>query len=67
VARFLVVDRSDVSAEEQEANADPAQARAGMDAWMALGDVVTILEGHPHLMVPGDSLDVLPISTVPGM
>src|SRR6185503_9116926 len=33
--RFMVLYRSSVSAEEQMANADPAQARAGMDAWMA--------------------------------
>jgi len=35
MARFMLVYRSQVSAQEQMANADPAQARAGMDAWMA--------------------------------
>lgn len=33
MARFMVVYRSQVSAQEQMANADPAQAQAGMDAW----------------------------------
>jgi hypothetical protein len=111
VARFMVLYRSEMSAEEQMANADPAQAQAGMDAWMAwakqageavvdlgmplgagrhldgaqvassdtdaagysilqadsLDDVVTLLERHPHVMVPGNSLDVLPILAMPGM
>ena len=35
MGRFMVVYRSTVSAQEQMANADPAQALAGMDAWMA--------------------------------
>jgi hypothetical protein len=35
VAKFLVLYRSAFSAEEQMANADPEQARAGMEAWMA--------------------------------
>jgi hypothetical protein len=35
MARFMVLYRSQTSAEEQMANADPAQAQAGMDAWMA--------------------------------
>jgi hypothetical protein len=111
MARFMVVYRSSVSAEEQMANTDPAQAQAGMDAWMAwakeagpaivdlgmplgggrhldgstvtasdtdaagysilqaesLDDVVKLLDRHPHLMVPGNSLDVLPILAMPGM
>jgi hypothetical protein len=111
MARFMVLYRSQVSAEEQMASADPAQAQAGMDAWMAwakeageaivdlgmplgggrhldgsqavpsdtdaagysilqadsLDAVVTILDRHPHLMVPGNSLDVLPILAMPGM
>ena len=111
MARFMVVYRSNVSAQEQMANADPAKAQAGMDAWMAwakeadeaivdlgmplsggrrldgsqavpsdtdvagysilqaesLDEVVTILDRHPHLVVPGNSLDVLPILAMPGM
>jgi hypothetical protein len=111
MARFMVLYRSQMSAEEQMANADPAQAQAGMDAWMAwakeageaivdlgmplgggrhldgsqaatsetdvagysilqadsLDDVTKLLERHPHLMVPGNSLDVLPILVIPGM
>jgi hypothetical protein len=35
MARFMVVYRAQVSAVEKMANADPAQAQAGMDAWMA--------------------------------
>lgn len=35
MARFMVLYRSSVSAQEQMAGADPAQAQAGMDAWMA--------------------------------
>jgi hypothetical protein len=111
MARFMVLYRSSVSAEEQMAGADPAQAQAGMDAWMAwakdaggaiidlgmplgggrhldgsqvtasdtdaagysilqadsLDDVVKLLEAHPHVTVPGNSLDVLPILAMPGM
>jgi len=33
--KFLVLYRSTVSASEQMKNATPAQAKAGMDAWMA--------------------------------
>jgi hypothetical protein len=111
MAKFMVVYRSQMSAEEQMAGADPAQAQAGMDAWMtwakeageaivdlgmplgggrhldgsgatdsdtdaagysilqagSLDDVAKLLERHPHLMVPGNSLDVLPILAMPGM
>jgi hypothetical protein len=111
MAKFMVLYRSAVSAEEQMANADAAQAQAGMDAWMAwareagetvvdlgmplgrgghldgarvadsdsdaagysilqgesLDDVVKVLGRHPHLTVPGNSLDVLPILSPPGM
>jgi hypothetical protein len=111
MARFMVLYRSEFSAEEQMANADPAQAQAGMDAWMAwakeageaivdlgvplgsgkhldgsraaqsdtdvagysimqadsLDDVAKLLGRHPHLMVPGNSLDVLPVLAMPGM
>jgi hypothetical protein len=28
---------------------------------------VDLLQRHPHLMVPGNSLDVLPILAMPGM
>jgi hypothetical protein len=111
MARFMVLYRLEFSAEEQMANADPAQAQAGMDAWMAwaneageaivdlgmplgsgrhldgsgatqsdtdaagysilqadsLDHVGKLLERHPHLLVPGNSLDVLPILAMPGM
>jgi hypothetical protein len=111
MARFMVLYRSPFSAEEQMANADQAQAQAGMDAWMAwakeageavvdlgmplgrgrhidssqaaasdadvagysilegdsLDDVVRLLQQHPHLMVPENSVDVLPILAMPGM
>jgi hypothetical protein len=111
MAKFLVWYRSEFSAEEQMANADPAQLQAGMDAWMAwakeageavvdlgtplgegrhldgsrvapsdsdaagysilqadsLDDVVKLLERHPHLTVPENSLDVLPMLAMPGM
>lgn len=111
MARFMVLYRSQFSAEEQMANADPAQAQAGMEAWMtwakeagdavvdlgmplgkgrhldgsqvaqsdsdvagysilqadSIDDVVKLLERHPHLMVPENSLDVLPILPMPGM
>jgi hypothetical protein len=111
MARFMVLYRSQVSAQAQMANADPAQAQAGMHAWMAwaqeaggaivdlgmplgggrhlngthatqsdtdvagysilqadsIDDVGKLLERHPHLMVPGNSLDVLPILAMPGM
>jgi hypothetical protein len=111
MARFMVLYRSEFSAEEQMANADPAQAQAGMDAWMSwakeageavvdlgmplgggrhldgsqvtqsetdvagysilqadsLDDLVKLLERHPHVTVPGNSLDVLPILAMPGM
>ena len=110
MARFMVWYRSPFSAEEQMANADPAQAQAGMDAWMAwakeagdavvdlgmplgkgrhldgsrvagsdsdaagysilqagsIDDVVRLLQRHPHLTVPENSLDVLPILPMPG-
>src|ERR1700724_868478 len=32
--KFLVLSRSDVSAQEQMAGASPEQAQVGMDAWM---------------------------------
>jgi hypothetical protein len=111
MVRFMVLYRSQLSAEEQMADADPAQAQAGMDAWMSwakeageaivdlgmplgggrhldgarattsdtdaagysilqadsLDDVTKLLERHPHLMMPGNSLDVLPILAMPGM
>jgi len=111
MARFMVLYRSQFSAEEQMANADPAQAQAGMEAWMtwakeagdavvdlgmplgkgrhldgsqvaqsdsdaagysilqadSIDDVVKLLERHPHLMVPENSLDVVPILPMPGM
>ncbi len=47
MARFMVLYRSQFSAEEQMANADPAQAQAGMEAWMTwakeAGDAVVDL------------------------
>jgi hypothetical protein len=111
MAKFMVLYRSPFSAEDQMTNADPAQAQAGMDAWMAwakeageavadlgmplgtgrhvegsqagtstvdvagysilqaesLDEVVKLLERHPHLMVPQNSIDVLPILAMPGM
>jgi hypothetical protein len=111
MATFIVLYRSPFSAEEQLADADQAQAQAGMDAWMAwakeagnavvdlgmpvgggrhldgagvassdtdvagysilraesLDDVVRLLQRHPHLMVPENSLDVLPLLAMPGM
>jgi hypothetical protein len=33
----------------------------------SLDAVVKLLERHPHLMVPENSLDVLPILSMPGM
>jgi hypothetical protein len=33
----------------------------------SLDDVVKLLERHPHLGVPENSLDVLPILSMPGM
>jgi hypothetical protein len=107
----MVLYRSETSAEEQMANADPAQAQTGMDAWMAwakdagdavvdlgmplgkgkhvagsdvsvgdsdvagysvlqsesLDDLLKVMQTHPHLMVPGNSIDVLPILAMPGM
>ncbi|HEY6592940.1 MAG TPA: hypothetical protein VI011_02350 [Asanoa sp.] len=110
MARFMVWYRSPFSAEEQMAKADPAQAQAGMDAWMAwakeagdavvdlgmplgkgrhldgsrvaggdsdaagysilqadsIDDVVRLLQRHPHLTVPENSVDVLPILPMPG-
>jgi hypothetical protein len=33
----------------------------------SLDDVVTLLGRHPHVMMPGNSLDVLPILAMPGM
>lgn len=35
MAKFLVLYRSETSAQEQMANASPEDAKAGMDAWMA--------------------------------
>jgi hypothetical protein len=111
MARFMVLYRSPFSAQEQMADADRAQTRAGMDAWMAwareagdavvdlgmplgagrhldgsqvvlsdvdvagysilqadsLDDVVQLLERHPHVRVPENTLDVLPILAMPGM
>ena len=37
MAKFMVLYRSPVSAEEQMANATPEQAQAGLDAWNAWG------------------------------
>jgi hypothetical protein len=111
MARFMVLYRSTFSAEEQMANADPAQAQAGMDAWMtwakeageavvdlglplgtgrhldgarvtpgdtgvagysilqadSLDEVVALLQRHPHLTVPENTIDVLPLLSMPGM
>jgi hypothetical protein len=111
MTRFMVLYRSPFSAEEQMANADQAQAQAGMDAWMtwakeageavvdlgmpmgtgrhldgskvtpstsdvagysilqadSLDDIVKLLERHPHLGVPQNSLEVQPILAMPGM
>ena len=33
----------------------------------SLDAAVKLLEQHPHLMMPGNSLDVLPILAMPGM
>jgi hypothetical protein len=111
VSKFMVVYRSETSAEELMANADPAQAQAGMDAWMAwakdagdalvdlgmplgtgkhvdgsglsdsesdaagysilqadsLDDLISLMQRHPHLMMAGNTIDVLPILPMPGM
>jgi hypothetical protein len=110
MARFMVLYRSPMSAEEQMANADPAQAQAGMDAWMAwageagkavvdlgtplgsgrhlgaapastagsdvagysvleadsLDQAIALMDRHPHLSVPENSVDVLPMLSMPG-
>jgi hypothetical protein len=109
--KFIVLYRSPFSPEEQLANADQAQAQAGVEAWMAwareagdavvdlgmpmgsgrhldgtavtssesdvagysilqadsLDDVVKLLERHPHLGVPENSLEVQPILAMPGL
>ena len=109
--KFMVLYRSPFSAEEQMTGADPAQIKAGMDAWMAwakeagdavvdlgtplgrgrhldgshvtssdsdlagysvlqadsLDDVVELLERHPHVKVPENSIDVVPMLAMPGM
>src|SRR5438067_2422586 len=98
--KFLVLYRSQVSAQEQMAKATPEQQKQGMDMWMAWGKkaasaivdmgspttaVGTIggaaapgfvggfsilqgetadhvkksLDGHPHLMMPGATIEVL--------
>ena len=93
------------------ANADPAQAQAGMDAWMAwakqagdavidlgqplgrgrhvdasqvgaseqdaagysileadsLDEVVALMQRHPHLHVAENSVEILPMLSMPGM
>jgi hypothetical protein len=33
----------------------------------SIDDIATLLERHPHLTMPGNSLDVLPILAMPGM
>jgi hypothetical protein len=109
MGKFIVLYRSPFSAEEQLAGADPAQMKAGMDAWVAwaeeageavvdlgtplghgrhidgssapsdtdvagysilqadsLDDVVKLLERHPHVGVPENSIDVLPMLAMPG-
>jgi hypothetical protein len=110
MANFLVLYRSPTSAEEQMANADPAQAQAGMDAWMAwakeaadavvdlgtplgagrhvgaagttgatadvagysiltgasLDAITQLMQHHPHLHGPGNTIDVLPMLAMPG-
>lgn len=106
--KFLVLYRSQVSAQEQMAKATPEQAKAGMDAWMAwagragsaivdmgsplgqtahvggspaaghiggfsilqgesIAAVQKVLDGHPHLHMPGNSIDVLEFLPLPGM
>ena len=107
----MVLYRSPFSAEEQMTGADPAQVKAGMDAWMtwakeagdavvdlgtplgrgrhldgsqvassdtdlagysilqaySLDEVVKLLERHPHVKVPENSVEVLPMLAMPGM
>jgi hypothetical protein len=79
VARFLVLYHSSTSAREQMANATPEQAKAGMDAWMSWAGRASILEadsaeaaasvldGHPHLQQPGNSIELLGFMAMPGM
>jgi hypothetical protein len=108
--KYLVLYRSTVSTADQIANATPAQAKDGMDAWMAWaqragsgivdighpvghphhfsgspsssagGHVVgfsilqaqdegalrILLIGHPHLQIPGASIEALEFLPIPG-
>ena len=110
MSKFMVLYRSETSAEEQTANGDAAQTQAGMEAWMSwaqdagdavvdlgmplgrgrhiagsgvtgtdsdaagysilqeesLDNVLRLMRKHPHLMAPGNSIDVLPILPMPG-
>ena len=56
MAKFLVLYRAEVSAQEQMAQATPEQAQAGMDAWMGwagkAGDAIVDL-GSPLAPVGG--------------
>ncbi len=107
----MVIYRSPMSAEDQMANGDPEQTKAGMQAWMtwakeagdavvdlgmplglgrhmsgsgaapsdtdaagysilqgdSLDEVTRLMQRHPHLTVPGNTVDVLRILAMPGM
>ncbi len=110
MAKFMVLYRSPVSAEEQMAGATPEQAQAGLDAWNAWGakagdslvdfgtpvshagvvgaggppsgdhiggfsvleagsadELRPLLDGHPHLMVEGATIEILEYLPTPGM
>ena len=107
--KFLVLYKASVSATEQMAQSTPAQAKAGMEAWMTwvgragpaivdmgapLGDPVgvggtstgpghitgyglvqaesmdaakALFDAHPHLVMPGASIELMECLSLPGM
>ena len=111
MTRFLVLYEAPTSAMEQMAKATPAQAKAGMDAWMkwrdrnstsiidlgnpvgngariqqgstskskstiagfsivegkSIDDVKKMMTDHPHLQMPGATIEVLEFLPMPGM
>ena len=106
--KFLVLYRSQISAQEQMSKATPEQQKQGMDMCMAWGKkaaaqivdmgsptmnigtvggaaapgfiggfsilqgenadhVKKALDGHPHLMMPGGTIEILEFLPIPGM
>ena len=110
MTKYLLLYRSNVSAQDQMANASPEEGQAGMDAWMSwagragsaivdMGSPVAsagsvgaasstdgshiggysvleadsldvlkdLLDGHPHLMMDGATIEIHEFLALPGM